>query len=115
MLQAIVTGLIVVAAFAYALWALMPGTWRARWMRQPHGGAAPRCDSCAGCSSSGRRGTGFAGPLAAPPIPSCSGGSAEGAPGGSQDTQVRFLPVRFASYKASSARSSASSSASPGR
>ncbi len=109
MLQQLIVLVLVLAALAYVVWTLLlPATWRARLTGKPV--AASGCGSCSDCPS-GRRGTGSAGPLASPP----RGGSAAGAPGGSQEIQVRFFPVRFASYKASSARSSASSSASPGR
>ncbi len=108
MLQQLIVLTLVAGSLAYVVWTLMPAAWRARIAGRPV--AASGCGSCAECPS-GRRGTGSAGPLASPPW----GGGAAGAPGGGQEIQVRFFPVRLASYKASSARSSASSSASPGR
>ena len=96
MLQPLIVAALVAASLGYVIWTLLlPAAWRARIAGRPV--AASGCGSCSDCPS-GRRGTGAA-----------------GASEGVQETQVRFFPVRLASYKASSARSSASSSASPGR
>ena len=119
MLQPIAVGLIVAAAAGYVVWTLLPNSVRSRLSgRVP---VASGCGaSCTGCPSSGGRGSGSAGPPASPPGTSeaqCTPtpGSAPQALRGGQEMHVRFFPVRLASYKASSARSNASSSASPGR
>ena len=103
MLQQLIVALVVMTAFGYASWTLMPAAWRLSLARrlglkQPATSGCGSCGSCPSNAASKRPGT---------------------APGGSvqeiQEMQVRFFPVRLASYKASSARSSSSSSASPGR
>jgi len=90
-MQTLITTLIVAASAAYLVWRTLPATWRARLTGRTGAAQATVTPGCAGCSG-------------------CSHASAPG-----QAMQVRFLPVRLASYNASSARSSASSSASPGR
>lgn len=90
-MQTVITTLIVAASAAYLVWRYLPAAWRARLTGRASGACTTVAPGCAGCSG-------------------CSHASTP-----SQAMQVRFLPVRLASYKASSARSSANSSASLGR
>ena len=94
MVQQLIVAGIVALAFGYTVWSLMPAAWRGV-LRRRLGRSAAAASSCGGCDG-------------------CAGKPAAGvAP--DQPVQVRFFPVRLASYKASSARSRASSIDSPER
>jgi hypothetical protein len=90
-MQTVITALIVAASAAYLVWRYLPAAWRERLTGRTSAARASEGLGCAGCSGCSRAST------------------------PDQAMQVRFLPVRLASYNASSARSSANSSASPGR